>query len=157
MFRKYYRPYSVNANYNNKMYMPYARDYGAEPFATNIKEITMKNDNFRTALWTGEHLQITLMCIKVGECIGLERHSDLDQFIAIEQGIGLVQMGNDRNNLNFQAKVHEDCVFVIPAGKWHNLTNIGEKPIKLYSIYALPQHLKGIVHRTKEEEEASKR
>ena len=64
-------------------------------------------------------------------------------------------MGNDRNNLNFHAKVNEDCIFVIPAGKWHNLSNTGNVPLKLYSIYAPPQHPRGTVHRTKLDAEAS--
>lgn len=142
---------------NNRANSSYIRDYGPEPFATNIKEAAMQNTNFRTAIWTGGHLQVTLMSINVGECIGLEIHPHLDQFIAIEQGIGLVQMGNDRNNLNFQTRVHENCAFVIPAGKWHNLTNTGDVPIKLYSIYAPPQHPRGTVHRTKAEAEAMER
>lgn len=159
MFRKYYRPCRANTNHmsNGRMNMPCSKDYGPEPFATNIKEATIKNDNFRSALWTGEHLQITLMCIGVGECIGLERHPHLDQFIRIEQGMGLIQMGNDRNNLNFQAKGNEDCIFVIPAGKWHNLTNTGNIPLKLYSIYAPPQHPRGTIHRNKAEAEAMER
>ena len=119
----------------------------------NINEITKQNNNFRTALWTGEYLQITLMSINVGESIGLEMHPNLDQFIRIEQGYGLVQMGDDKNNLNFVRKVYDDFVIVIPAGKWHNLTNIGNLPIKLYSIYAPPQHPKGTIHRTKADAE----
>ena len=157
MFRNYYRPYGGNRMSNSRMNIGCSRDYGPEPFATNIKEVTLKNENFRTALWTGEHLQITLMCINVGESIGLEMHPCTDQFLTIEQGCGLIQMGNDRNNLNFQAKVSEDCIFVVPAGKWHNLTNIGDVPIKLYSIYAPPQHPRGTVHRTKEEAEESEK
>ena len=73
MFRNYYRLYNSN-------YIPYSKDYGPEPFATNIKEVTMKNENFRSTLWTGEHLQITLMCIGKGESIGLERHTNLDHW-----------------------------------------------------------------------------
>lgn len=159
MFRShYYQRINNSANsYNNKRTGFYSRDYGPEPFATDIKEITMKNNNFRTALWTGEHLQVTLMCINPGESIGIEVHPCTDQFLAIEQGCGLVQMGNERNNLNFQAKVHESCVFIIPAGKWHNLTNTGDIPIKLYSIYAPPNHPRGTVHRTKAEAESMER
>ena len=148
----YYRNYYANGNGNyRKMPQTYIRDYGAEPFVINIKEITGQNNNFRTTLWTGDYMQITLMNINVGESIGLEAHPNLDQFIRIEQGIGLVQMGNDKNNLNYERTVSEDYVIVIPAGKWHNLTNIGNIPIKLYSIYAPPQHPKGTVHVTKED------
>lgn len=130
-----------------------AVDYGMEPFAVNIKQAALHNQTFRTALWTGSHLQVTLMCIPVGGDIGLELHPHLDQFIRLEQGVGLVQMGNRRDNLYYQAKVCADYAFIIPAGSWHNLTNIGRVPLKLYSIYAPPQHPKGTVHLTKQEAE----
>lgn len=128
------------------------KDYGPEPFVVNIEEATKQNDNYRTALWTGCHLQLTLMSINVGDDIGLERHPDVDQFIRIEEGCGLVKMGDSKNNLDFQRKVYEDFIFIIPAGKWHNLINTGDKPIKLYSIYAPPQHPHGTVHVTKEDD-----
>ncbi|WP_175991644.1 cupin domain-containing protein [Bacillus sp. Marseille-Q1617] len=124
-------------------------DYGPEPFTIDIEEATVSNNTFRTALWTGEHLQVTLMSIGVGEDIGLENHPELDQFLRIEQGQGVVQMGNDPNNLTFQRNVEDDYAIVIPAGTWHNLTNTGNEPLKLYSIYAPPQHPKGTVHKTK--------
>lgn len=146
-YGNYYNPYDYMNYYN--MNPNYIRDYGPEPFVININEATMQNNNFRTALWTGKHLQVTLMSINVGESIGLEMHPDVDQFIRIEQGYGLVQMGNDKNNLNFERKVYDDFAIIIPAGKWHNLTNIGNVPIKLYSIYAPPNHPKGTIHRTK--------
>lgn len=146
-YGNYYNPYNYMNYYN--MNPNYIRDYGPEPFVININEATMQNNNFRTALWTGKHLQVTLMSINVGESIGLEMHPDVDQFIRIEQGYGLVQMGNDKNNLNFERKVYDDFAIIIPAGKWHNLTNIGNVPIKLYSIYAPPNHPKGTIHRTK--------
>lgn len=150
-YGNYYNPYNYMNYYN--MNPNYIRDYGPEPFVININEATMQNNNFRTALWTGKHLQVTLMSINVGESIGLEMHPDVDQFIRIEQGYGLVQMGNDKNNLNFERKVYDDFAIIIPAGKWHNLTNIGNVPIKLYSIYAPPNHPKGTVHRTKADAE----
>lgn len=154
-----YNPYNFygymnNCNMNyNRINPVYLKDYGAEPFVINIEEATRQNNNFRTALWTGQHLQITLMKINVGESIGLESHPNLDQFIRIEQGVGLVQMGDNKNNLNYERTVYDNYAIVIPAGKWHNLTNIGDVPIKLYSIYAPPNHPKGTVHRTKEDAE----
>ena len=150
-YGNYYNPYSYMNYYN--MNPNYIRDYGPEPFVININEATMQNNNFRTALWTGNHLQVTLMSINVGESIGLEMHPDVDQFIRIEQGYGLVPMGNDKNNLNFERKVYDDFAIIIPAGKWHNLTNIGNVPIKLYSIYAPPNHSRGTIHRTKADAE----
>lgn len=131
------------------------RDYGPEPFVVNIEEAAKQNNYFRIALWTGSHLQLTLMSINVGEDIGLEVHPDLDQFLRIEEGQGLVQMGDNKCNLDFQRYVYEDYAFIIPAGKWHNLINTGNKPIKLYSIYAPPQHPYGTVHQTKAIAEAA--
>lgn len=150
-YGNYYNPYNYMNYYN--MNPNYIRDYGPKPFVMNINEVTKQNNNFRTALWTGNHLQVTLMSINVGESIGLEMHPDVDQFIRIEQGYGLVQMGNNKNNLNFERKVYDDFAIIIPAGKWHNLTNIGNVPIKLYSIYAPPNHPKGTIHRTKADAE----
>ena len=131
------------------------KDYGPEPFVVNINEVTKQNDTYRTALWTGSHLQLTLMSIKVGEDIGLEIHPHLDQFIRIEEGEGIVKMGDSENNLNFQRKVYDDFAFIIPAGKWHNLVNTGNMPLKLYSIYAPPQHPHGTVQVTKADAQAA--
>ena len=129
------------------------KDYGPNPFVVNIEKATKQNNTFRTALWTGKHLQITLMSINVGEDIGLERHPNTDQFIRIEQGQGLVMMGDSKDKLDFKKKVYDDYAIVIPAGKWHNVINIGYTPLKLYSIYAPPQHPHGTVHRTKKDAE----
>lgn len=143
-------PSATQTNHNIRL-----KDYGPEPFVVNIEEASKQNDNFRLALWTGEHLQLTLMSINVGEDIGLEIHPDLDQFIRIEQGQGIVRMGDRRDRLDFQRTVSDGYVFVIPAGKWHNLINTGNVPIKLYSIYAPPQHPRGTVHETKADAEAA--
>nr|WP_041313839.1 cupin domain-containing protein [Heliomicrobium modesticaldum] len=140
-----YFPYS-----EARAYPPISfRDYGKEPFIVNIEAATKQNNTFRTALWTGNHLQLTLMSINVGDDIGLEIHPNLDQFIRIEEGQGLVQMGDAKERLDFQAYVRDDFAFIIPAGKWHNLINTGNIPLKLYSIYAPPQHPYGTVHVTK--------
>ncbi|HEX3043939.1 MAG TPA: cupin domain-containing protein, partial [Bacillota bacterium] len=60
------------------------------------------------------------------------------------------QMGSSQTNLNFQTNVCDNYAIFIPAGTWHNLTNTGNKPIKLYSIYAPPNHPHGTVQQTKE-------
>jgi mannose-6-phosphate isomerase-like protein (cupin superfamily) len=145
-----------NSDYRtNRHYYNTKTDYGPEPFVVNINEAAKRNDNFRTALWTGEHLQLTLMSINVGEDIGLECHPDLDQFIRIEEGQGIVLMGDNKNRLDFKANVSDDFAFIIPAGTWHNLINTGCNPIKLYSIYAPPQHPWGTIHETKADAEAA--
>jgi len=131
------------------------KDYGPEPFVINIERAAVQNNNYRTALWTGKHLQVTLMSIGVGEDIGLEVHPDVDQFIRVEEGQGLVEMGDSRNNLDYRRRVYEDYVIIIPAGKWHNVINTGNRPMKLYSLYAPPQHPHGTVHETREIAEAA--
>lgn len=76
-------------------------------------------------------------------------HPDVDQFLRIEQGQGIVQMGVSKENLNFQKNVYDDSAILIPAETWHNLNNTGNIPLKLYSIYAPPNHPFGTVHVTK--------
>ncbi|MFD3157306.1 cupin domain-containing protein [Haloimpatiens sp. FM7330] len=144
------------------MYMPHnckhftkLKDYGPEPFVINIEEATKQNNTFRTALWTGENLQVTLMSIDVGEDIGLEVHPSGDQFIRIEEGQGLVKMGDSKDELDYQKKVYDDYAIMIPAGKWHNVINTGDKPLKLYAIYAPPEHPRDTVHQTKADAEAA--
>lgn len=125
------------------------RDYGPQPIVVNIEEATKVNDTFRTALWTGSHLQLTLMSINVGDEIGLENHPDVDQFLRIEQGQGIVKMGNRKDDLSFQKRVNPSNAIIIPAGTWHNVVNTGNVPLKLYSVYAPPKHPHGTVHKTK--------
>ncbi|USK32104.1 cupin domain-containing protein [Bacillus sp. F19] len=124
-------------------------DYGPKSFVVNINEATKQNNTYRTALWTGTHLQVTLMSLNVGEDIGLEMHPNVDQFLRIEQGQGIVQMGKSKDDLNFERNVYDDSAIMIPAGTWHNVTNTGNIPLKIYSIYAPPQHPHGTVHVTK--------
>lgn len=125
------------------------QDYGTRPLVVNIDQATKQNNNYRTALWTGKYFQVTLMSIHVGEDIGLEVHPTTDQFIRIEEGQGLVQMGDSRDHLDFQAMTYDDYAIMIPAGKWHNITNTGNRPLKVYVIYAPPEHPYGTVHVTK--------
>ena len=125
------------------------KDYGPNPFVININVATKQNNTYRTALWTGNHLQVTLMSLNVGEDVGLEIHPNVDQFLRVEQGQGIVQMGNRRDNLSFQWRIFDDSAIMIPAGMWHNLINVGNVPLKLYSIYAPPNHPFGTVHNTK--------
>ncbi len=151
-------PNFTNTPMNNNDLTPIVlKDYGPNPFVIDIVKATKQNENYRTTLWTGSHLQLTLMSIPVGGEIGLEIHPNLDQFIRIEEGEGLVKMGAKENSLDFQEKVQDDFIFIIPAGTWHNLINTGKKPIKLYSIYAPPQHPFGTVHKTKAESDAESR
>lgn len=126
-------------------------DFGKNPLVLDIHQAANRNQNFRTALWTGEHLQVTLMCIPVGEEIGLEMHDNLDQLLRIEEGCALIQMGKNQHTLSFQRRACAGHAIVIPACTWHNIKNIGSKPLKLFSVYAPPQHPFGTVHTTKQE------
>ena len=128
---------------------PRSTDHGPNPYVVDIEKATLQNENFRTALWTGTHLQATLMKIEPGEDVGLESHPHVDQFLRIEEGQALVMMGDSANNLNFRQPAFNNFAIFVPAGTWHNIINVGRGPLKLYSIYAPPNHPKGTVHRTK--------
>ena len=125
------------------------KDYGPDPMIIDINNATKKNTNYRTALWTGKYLQVTLMNINPKENIGLEIHPETDQFLRIESGKGLVKMGNSKNNLNFQRIIGDDDVILVPANTWHDVINTSNVPLKLYSIYAPPHHKPGTIHKTK--------
>ena len=132
---------------------PEIRDYGCEPFIFNINRATNMNENFRATLWTGRDMQLTLMSIPVRGDIGAEMHSDVDQFICVESGRATVYMGNCRNDLCEMGTVDENYAILIAAGTWHNIVNSGNRSLKLYSLYAPPQHPFGTVHRTKADAE----
>jgi mannose-6-phosphate isomerase-like protein (cupin superfamily) len=144
-YENQFRAYPVNLNYTQTR----LKDHGKEPFVVNINQAAKQNNTFRTAIWTGNHLQVTLMSINTGDSIGLEIHPDVDQFLRIEEGQGLVQMGKNKADLNFMRNVGDDSAIMVPAGTWHNLTNTGDVPLKLYSIYAPPEHPFGTIHQTK--------
>ncbi|CAD2079305.1 cupin domain-containing protein [Phocicoccus pinnipedialis] len=127
------------------------KDYGKDPLTINIEDATLQNENFRTTLWTGDFFQVTLMSIPVGGDIGLEIHKDTDQFLRLEQGKGKVQMGDSEDNLSYEKEVGADDVVIVPSGKYHNITNIGDEPMKVYSIYAPPHHPNDTVHETQED------
>jgi mannose-6-phosphate isomerase-like protein (cupin superfamily) len=131
------------------------KDHGPRPYTVDIEEATVQNANYRTALWTGKHLQVTLMSIPVGGEIGLEVHHELDQFLRLEEGKGRVQMGEAEHDLPFDQQIGDDWVVLVPAGTWHNITNVGDEPLKIYSIYAPPEHPHGTVHATKAEGDAA--
>ena len=128
-------------------------DYGPNPYVVNIEDATLDNENFRTALWTGEKMQLTLMSIPVGGDVGLEVHNDTDQFLRLEQGRGRVQMGPSKNDFTFDEVVSDDWIILVPKGMWHNVTNIGDEPMKIYSLYAPPHHEDGTIHETQADQD----
>lgn len=130
------------------------QDHGPNPYVVNIEELTLENNNFRTAAWTGSQMQMTLMAIQPGDNIGLEVHDDHDQFLRIEQGLATVLMGDTEDQLE-SWDAEDDFAIFVPAGKWHDVVNTGDQPLKLYSIYAPAEHAHGTVHATKEEADAA--
>lgn len=137
------------------MTTPTSTDQGPDPFVVDIEAATLANENYRTALWTGGHLQVTVMHIEPGHDIGLEVHPQRDQFLRVEAGQGRVQMGPSRDDLSFDREVEDDWAVLVPAGFWHNVTNIGDRPLKLYALYGPPEHPHGTVHPTKADGEAA--
>ena len=124
------------------------KDTGPAPFVVDIEALTLANENFRTAVWTGEYFQMTLMTIPIGGEVGLEVHPDTDQFLRLEQGKAKVRMGAAEDRLDKEWNAADDWSIIVPAGTWHNIINVGDEPLKLYSIYAPPHHAHGTVHRT---------
>ncbi len=130
------------------------QDHGPNPYVVNIEELTLQNETFRTAAWTGANMQMTLMTIQPGDDIGLEVHEDHDQFLRIEQGLATVLMGANEAELD-SWDAEDDYAIFVPAGVWHNVVNTGDQPLKLYSIYAPAEHAHGTVHETKADAEAA--
>ena len=133
--------------------MPDLKDHGSQPYALNIEETTLDNPNFRSTLWTGTNLQLTVMTIPVGGDIGLEVHPDNDQFLRIEQGRGRVEMGPTEHEVTFTQPVEGDWGIFVPAGTWHNIINVGDVELKLYTLYGPPDHVHGTLHATQHDAE----
>jgi mannose-6-phosphate isomerase-like protein (cupin superfamily) len=123
----------------------------------DIERATIENATFRSVLFTGEQMQLTVMTLAPGEDIGREMHGDVDQFIRIEQGRARVELGVTEDHVDETHDVADDWAIVIPAGVWHNVVNAGNGDVKLYSLYAPPEHPAETVHRTKAEADAAER
>lgn len=121
----------------------------------DIEAATLANDTFRTVLFTGGHMQLTVMRLGPGEEIGREVHPHLDQFIRVEQGLARIELGVSPEQVRDSHELRADWAAIIPAGIWHNVVNAGEGELKLYSLYAPPEHPSRTVHRTKAEADAA--
>jgi mannose-6-phosphate isomerase-like protein (cupin superfamily) len=115
----------------------------------NIEDVTTGNDTFRTVLFTGATMQLTVMRLAPGEEIGVEMHDHLDQFIRVESGRATVTLGPAEGQVDETHHLEEDWAAIIPGGTWHNVVNEGEGDLKLYSLYAPPEHPSDAVHHTK--------
>ena len=116
------------------------QDYGPQPNVFDLETATVDNHNYRRVAWTGKYLQVTLMSIPAGGDIGLEAHPQTDQFLRLDAGRGLVQMGAAKDKLTFEKEVSNGWCVIVPAGTWHNITNTGSTPMQVYTIYAPAHH-----------------
>jgi mannose-6-phosphate isomerase-like protein (cupin superfamily) len=116
-------------------------------FVQDIERLAVGNDAFRRVLYTAKHCQLVLMALAPGEEIGAEVHK-LDQFFRVEEGSGVVVMDGTRT------PVKAGFAIVVPMGANHNIINTGAAPLKLYTVYAPPNHRDRVVHHTRAEAEA---
>ena len=116
-----------------------------------LAKATLYNRYFRKEMWTGEHLQITVMCIPVGGEVGKEIHEDLDQMLVVVQGSASVFMAKQDGELPFVGEANEGSGILVPARTYHNVINDGRIPLKMFSVYAPPKHPVGTLQPTKED------
>ncbi len=121
----------------------------------NVERETLENGNFRSVLFTGDRVQLTVMRLGPGEDIGVEMHDHLDQFLRIERGSARVTFGPSADKVDEEHEVEDDWAIIVPGGVWHNVINTGPGDLKLYSLYAPPEHPPGTVHRTKADAHAA--
>jgi len=116
-------------------------------FVQDIESLAIRNDDFRRVLYTAKNCQLVLMALKPKEEIGAEVHK-LDQFFRVEDGAGEIILDGVRTS------VRAGFAIVVPAGANHNIINTGSIPLKLYTLYAPPNHRDGVVHHTRADAEA---
>jgi mannose-6-phosphate isomerase-like protein (cupin superfamily) len=116
-------------------------------FVQNIEDLAIKNDDFRQVLYTTKQCQLVLMALKPKEEIGAEVHKS-DQFFRVEEGTGEAVLDGVRT------PIRAGFAVVVPAGVNHNIINTGNVPMKLYTLYAPPNHRDGVVHHTRADAEA---
>ena len=118
-------------------------------FVQNIEDLAVKNSEFRRVLYTAKHCQLVVMALKPKEDIGAEVHK-LDEFFRVEEGTGEAVLNVVRT------PIHAGFAVIVPAGTDHNIINTGDVAMKLYTLYAPPNHQDGVVHHTRAEAEADK-
>lgn len=116
-------------------------------FVQDIESLAIRNDDFRRVLYTAKHCQLVVMALQPKEEIGAEVH-ELDQFFRVEDGAGEIILDGVRT------AVRAGFAIVVPAGANHNIINTGSIPLKLYTLYAPPNHRDGVVHHTRADAES---
>jgi mannose-6-phosphate isomerase-like protein (cupin superfamily) len=115
-------------------------------YVQDIEGIAVKNEEFRRVLYTAGNCQLVVMALKPKEEIGMEVHK-LDQFFRVEEGTGEAVLDGVRTAISAGFAV------LVPAGTNHNIVNTGGASLKLYTLYAPPNHRDGVIHRTRAEAE----
>ena len=116
-------------------------------FVQDIESLAISNREFRKVLYTAQHCQLVVMALNPKEEIGMEVHK-LDQFFRVEEGSGEAVLDGVRS------AIRAGFAVIVPAGTNHNIINSGKVPLKLYTLYAPPNHRDGIVHSTRADAEA---
>ena len=112
-------------------------------YVTNIEERAIANDYFREVLYTDERVQLVVMSLLPQEEIGEEVHQ-LDQFIRVEKGTGKAVLDGVEHTIG------DGSAVVVPKGTRHNIINTSTTDaLKLYTLYAPPDHKDGLVNKTK--------
>lgn len=119
-------------------------------YVTDIKKAAKDNEDFRNVIFTATKSQLVLMSLRPGEDIGLEVH-DGDQIIYVVDGEGFVVLDKSRE------KIDKGSIVFVPMGVRHNVINTEDGPMKLFTIYAPPQHAAGTVQPRKVKVEAEER
>jgi len=116
-------------------------------FVQDIEDVAVKNEAFRRVLYTARNCQLVVMALRPKEDIGAEVH-ELDQFFRVEEGTGEAVLDGVRT------PVRAGFAVLVPAGTNHNIINTGDAPLKLYTLYAPPNHRDGVVHQTRADAES---
>ena len=116
-------------------------------FVQDIEGIAIRNVDFRQVLYTAKNCQLVVMALEPKGEIGMEVHK-LDQFFRVEEGTGEAVLDGVRTTIRAGFAV------LVPAGTKHNIINTGKVPLKLYTLYAPPNHRDGVVHHTRADAEA---
>jgi mannose-6-phosphate isomerase-like protein (cupin superfamily) len=122
-----------------------AKEDAVKGYCDNIEKATVENEDFRSVLYTGKHMQLVLMTLQPGDEIGEEVHESIDQFFRIEEGEGVISIDGAEN------RVEDDFAVIVPAGSRHNVINRSDKPLRLYTLYGPPEHKDQVVQSTKVE------
>ncbi|MBK7414569.1 MAG: cupin domain-containing protein [Dechloromonas sp.] len=118
-------------------------------YVQDIENLAVRNDKFRQVLYTAKNCQLVIMSLRPQEDIGAEIHK-VDQFFRVEEGSGEAVLNGVRT------AIHAGFAIIVPAGTNHNIINTGSAPLKLYTIYAPPNHRDGVIHETRADAEGDK-